>query len=43
LLTSLCGADSGGERWTDAFNDRDVAAMNAVHHRDVIAHVAGSH
>jgi len=26
----------------DAFNDRDFAAMDAVHHPDMIAHVAGS-
>jgi hypothetical protein len=26
----------------DAFNSRDVAAMNAVHHADMIAHVTGS-
>jgi hypothetical protein len=26
----------------DAFNSRDVAAMNAVHHPDVIAHIPGN-
>jgi SnoaL-like polyketide cyclase len=26
----------------DAFNSRDVAAMNATHHPDMIAHVTGS-
>jgi hypothetical protein len=26
----------------DAFNSRDVAAMNATHHPDMIAHVMGS-
>lgn len=26
----------------DAFNDRDVAAMNAVHHPDMIAYVTGN-
>lgn len=26
----------------DAFNDRDVAAMKAVHHPDMVAHVTGS-
>jgi hypothetical protein len=26
----------------DAFNARDVAAMNAVHHPDMIAHIPGS-
>jgi hypothetical protein len=26
----------------DAFNSRDVAAMNAIHHPDMIAHVTGS-
>jgi hypothetical protein len=26
----------------DAFNSRDVAAMNATHHPDLIAHVTGS-
>jgi ketosteroid isomerase-like protein len=26
----------------DAFNNRDFAAMNAVHHPDMVAHVAGS-
>jgi hypothetical protein len=25
----------------DAFNSRDVAAMNAVHHPDIIAHIMG--
>jgi hypothetical protein len=25
----------------DAFNSRDVAAMNAAHHPDIIAHVMG--
>jgi hypothetical protein len=25
----------------DAFNSRDVAAMNAAHHADIIAHVIG--
>ncbi len=26
----------------NAFNDRDVAAMNTIHHPDMIAHVTGS-
>ena len=26
----------------DAFNSRDVAGMNAIHHPDMIAHVTGS-
>jgi len=26
----------------DAFNDRDVAAMNAVHHPDLVAYVTGN-
>ena len=26
----------------DAFNSRDVAAMNAVHHPDMIAHIPGN-
>jgi SnoaL-like polyketide cyclase len=26
----------------DAFNSRDVAAMNAIHHADMIAHVMGN-
>ena len=26
----------------DAFNSRDLAAMDAVHHPDMIAHIAGS-
>jgi ketosteroid isomerase-like protein len=26
----------------DAFNSRDVAAMNAIHHPDMVAHVTGS-
>jgi len=26
----------------DAFNDRDFAAMDAIHHPDLIAHVTGS-
>ena len=26
----------------DAFNSRDVAAMNAAHHADIIAHVIGA-
>jgi hypothetical protein len=25
----------------DAFNSRDVAAMNATHHPDIIAHIMG--
>ena len=30
------------KRGDDAFNSRDVAAMNAIHHPDMIAHVTGS-
>jgi ketosteroid isomerase-like protein len=30
------------KRGDDAFNARDVAAMNATHHPDMVAHVTGS-
>lgn len=30
------------KRGDDAFNNRDVDAMDAVHHPDMVAHVAGS-